>query len=147
MFEFIQLVEDIAEGYFDGGVYQPHIGELNAMRIWYNSNHPDDEDVVDATEFAEIIKDEKVVSDYFAAISERSDKLDFVQAYDMAMDMVVTKKGSAITLLEGVISRLNTVLSQENIDKVTALADGIKSGETVQQLADKVAEDLKSGDK
>ena len=141
MFEFIQLVEDIAEAYFDNGIYQPHIGELNAMRLYYNDKN--NADIVDAAEFAEIVKDEKFVSEYFAAISERSDKLDFIQAYDMAMDIVNTKKGTLAVMFEGVISRLNEMLSQDNIEKIKEIADGINGGESINKLAEKVAENLK----
>lgn len=141
MFEFIQLVEDIAEAYFDNGIYQPHIGELNAMRLYYNDKN--NADIVDAAEFAEIVRDEKFVSEYFAAISERSDKLDFIQAYDMAMDIVNTKKGTLAVMFEGVISRLNEMLSQDNIEKIKEIADGINGGESINKLAEKVAENLK----
>ena len=144
MFEFIQLVNDIAEAYFEDGIYQPHIGELNAMRLYYNDKN--NADIVDAAEFAEIVKDEKFVSEYFAAISERSDKLDFIQAYDMAMDIVDTKKsslGNFLDLANSWLSRLGDVVSQENIDKLSEIAGEIKDGEISNKLADKVAETLK----
>lgn len=141
MFEFIQLVNDIAEAYFEDGIYQPHIGELNAMRLYYNDKN--NADIVDAEEFAEIVRDEEFVKSYFAAISERSDKLDFIQAYDMAMDIVNTKKGTLAVMFEGVISRLNEMLSQDNIEKIKEIADGINGGESINKLAEKVAENLK----
>lgn len=147
MFEFIQLVNDIADGYFDSGIYQPHVGEFNAMRLFYNYKHPD-EDIQDLDTFVDILKNTEFVKSFYQEVfyANPCESLDFANAYRLAMDIVTTKKSSLGNLLDLVSSwliQIGSVLSQENIDKISEIADSIKNGETAAQLADKVAETIK----
>jgi len=147
MFEFIHLVDDIVDGYFDAGVYQPHLGELNAMRLFFNYKHPGEE-IQDLDIFVGILEDEEFIKSFYQEIchADPYEALNFANAFRLAMEIVNTKKSSLGNLLDLVnnwLSNIGTVLSQENIDKISEIADGIKNGDTAAQLADRVADTLK----
>ncbi|MCD7891640.1 MAG: hypothetical protein LUG26_07845 [Ruminococcus sp.] len=77
LFDYLAMVENIASEFIDekSGVYQPHIGQLNAMRLFYNfcvteSKFDDkyEHNIVDAEDMEEIVADEEFIEAFNNAI-------------------------------------------------------------------------------
>lgn len=141
--DFLQVVNDIALEYFDvDGVYQPHIGMLNAMRVFYNicvkESQFDDEyghDIFDAFDMENIMKDEDFILEFNRAINPSYVKLDFANAYIRALEIVENKKtslGAAIDAIRNLIFRLmdyaDGIFKDENLDKIADIAEKISAG-------------------
>lgn len=150
MGDFVRATEDIASHFFDeNGNYVPHIGHMNAMRVFYNFCVKESEydeligtTVDDILDMKPIITDNDFLREFNTAIGlceyfTYSFKLDFHNAYACAIDMVDTKKGSAEQMVHIVLSGLNAFMQQigsyfneENLDKLTTLAEN----DTFKQL-------------
>ena len=141
--DFMQVVNDIALEYFNvDGVYQPHIGMLNAMRVFYNvcvkESQFDDEyehDIFDALDMENIIKDKYFIAEFNNAICVSCAKLDFANAYTQALEIVENKKtslGVAIDTIRNLIFKLmdyvDEVFKDENLDRIANIAENISSG-------------------
>jgi len=140
MFEYLHLVNEIADDYFDDGIYQPQFGELNAMRLWYNTTHEDkiSEDGVD--KMAEVIKDNEFIKDFYTTIAAPTYDFDFSKAYQVAMEIVDYKKTSFGNILDSlnywltrILHDLQDVLSEDTIEQIVSVAEGIKHGETTTE--------------
>lgn len=144
LFDYLAMVNEIALEFFDeDGVYQPHIGKINAMRLFYNNcvkNSPYDEkyghDIVDAMDMVDIVADKDFIYAYNEAITIGDyNKLDFGNAYKDAIRMVDVKKssfGNVVEIIGSMINRIigtiSPVLTDENIKKVSQIAKEISSG-------------------
>lgn len=142
--DFLQVVNDIVLEYFNvDGVYQPHIGMLNAMRVFYNvcikESQFDDEyghDIFDVLDMENIIKDKDFIFEFNNAIAVSCVKLDFANAYTQALEIVENKKKSfsaVVDTIRNLIFKLmdyaDEIFKDENLDRITNIAEKISSGE------------------
>lgn len=134
--DFVFTVNDIALEYFDAdGVYTPHIGLLNAMRVFYNKCVKESKfdteiphNVADALEMEAIVADKQFIQCFNEALKTDEYSLTFATAYNEAMKIVEQKKTSvfgAVELIKKVIMQvvdnMNGALTPENIEKITSL--------------------------
>ena len=146
--DFLQVVNDIALEYFNvDGVYQPHIGMLNAMRVFYNicvkESRFDEEyghDIFDALDMEDIVKDESFIDEFNKAISTPRVKLDFANAYEQALKIVKDRKTSLTSavdtirnLLLWLMDGMDEVFKNENIDKIANIVEKISSAKNSTQ--------------
>lgn len=142
---YIVTTQDIASAYFDEKYnYQPYIGDLNAMRIFYAVCVKDSpyEDVLlheedDLSKFEDLFADESFIGAFNNAITQDSSvrALTFTNAYQNAMEMVEAKKGTAERVvnylsyaLEDLAQKVVPTMSPENLDKVREISKDIKEG-------------------
>jgi len=137
--EYVSLVENIAEGFFDEeGNYQPHIGKLNTMRLFYNeyvieSNFDIPHGFSGALQLRPLINDNEFIYKYNQSLNgDGYIRLDFANAYRDAMKIVKTKKDSLnglILTVKNVIKKavnsFSESLSAENIEKLSKIAESI----------------------
>lgn len=99
--EYSTCVEDIATKYFnDKGEYEPHIGILHAMCVFYNlcvkeSKFHDTlgDTIYDVINIREVAKDPEFIREFNGAILKTNFfSLNFNNAYKQALDIVETKK-------------------------------------------------------
>lgn len=142
--QYIVRVDDIASAYFDDkSAYQPSIGDLNAMRVFYMDCVKDSpyEGVVsheedDLSVFEELFADEDFIDAFNTAICNTTGKtLDFANVYNNAMQMVEIKCGSTERIInflsaavEEIAAKVTPAMSEENIDKVLQISKDIKEG-------------------
>ena len=143
MVEYLTMVNEIVLEYFDeDGNYQPQIGILNAMRLFYNecvieSKFELPHDITDAMDMEIMVTDDEFVSEFNNAIigDIPGIRFDFANAYKDAMDIVETKKSSIERAVDSVkkmifsvLDVINPLLSDEHIDKVAEIAHDVANG-------------------
>lgn len=140
--DYVSLVNGIADEFFDvNGEYQPHLGRLNVMRLFYNecvteSKFDLPHDFNDALMLEPLIQDEEFIAEFNKALKgDGSVRLDFANAYAEAMEIVNVRKdsfGNAVDVIKGAISNIvdmiNPVLGTDNIEKFKQIADSFTSG-------------------
>ena len=140
--DYVSLVNGIADEFFDvNGEYQPHLGRLNVMRLFYNecvteSKFDLPHDFNDALMLEPLIQDEEFIAEFNKALKgDGSVRLDFANAYAEAMEIVNVRKGSfgnAVDVIKGAISNIvdmiNPVLGTDNIEKFKQIADSFTNG-------------------
>lgn len=142
--DYLTMVNEIVLEFFnEDGVYQPHIGKINAMRLFYNDcvkKSPYDEkyghDIVDIMDMIDIVADEDFIYAYNEALAAGAyTSLDFENAYRDAMKIVDVKKssfGNAVeivgSMLNRIVNTISSVLTRENIEKVSKIAKEISDG-------------------
>lgn len=153
LFDYLTMVNEIALEFFnEDGVYQPHIGKINAMRLFYNNcveKSPYDEkyghNIVDAIDMVDIVADVDFIYEYNEAITaDNCIMLDFGNAYKDAMDIINAKKssfGNAVEIVGSMINRIaetaSSVLTDDNIEKVSKIAKEISEGKiSAETIAD-----------
>lgn len=140
---FVSMVNDIALEYFDtDGSYTPHIGLLNAMRLFYNECVTDSKfegdishNITDVIEMEVIANDEQFIRCFNEALKADGYALDFATAYNEAMKIVEQKKTSvygAVELIKNVLiqvfDNMNSAMTPENIQKITDLFNKMNGG-------------------
>jgi len=136
---YLGMVEEIADGFFVNGEYQPHIGKMNAMRLFYNKCVVHDGNDIDDFDGLIAVLNETSLTSYFKeAVHTYEDHFCFSEAYADAMDIVSFKKGSIGSLLDYVTSWLTKIaddmkdaLSEDNLDKISQIAERINNGESI----------------
>lgn len=163
LIKYVAMVNEIVLEFFNEDlVYQPHIGMLNAMRLFYNQcvieSKYDDKighDVFDATDMVEIVADEQFITHFNKALNVGSTvDLDFGNAYKDAMRIVEFRKssfGNAIETVSGMISKLikqaSSVLSEDNVEKISKIAQSMDRGEvTADAIVKAYADHMEHGD-
>lgn len=140
--DYVVIVEAIVKEYFDeSGAYTPHIGILNAMRIFYNEVVTDTDidvphNVIDTTEMEAFVNDKDFIIAFNAAIRGSGElKLDFANAYKDALDIVETRKNSFGAIIDNIqdilikfADKVTPALTGENVDKIAKIAEDIASG-------------------
>ncbi|MCD7810268.1 MAG: hypothetical protein LUG91_00185 [Ruminococcus sp.] len=147
LFDYLAMVENIASEFIDekSGVYQPHIGQLNAMRLFYNfcvteSKFDDkyEHNIIDAEDMEEIVADEEFIEAFNNAI--RPDVYldicyDFACAYADAMEIVNVKKtslGNVINaignMINSVFENISSVFTEDNIGTISQIAEDMSKG-------------------
>lgn len=155
--EFVVLVNEIASEYFDdNGKYQPHIGTLNEMLMFYNNCVADEDDEVisDITGLDEILKDKDFVSDYeactfgYAEYMSHSMGLCFQRAHDLAMDIVEERKQAFTRMTDAIVAVIKKVYdliepfaSEDGINSFKEISKYISNGELdVEAIVNKYAQ-------
>lgn len=143
MVEYLTMVNEIVLEYFDeDGNYQPQIGILNTMRLFYNecvieSKFELPHDITDAMDMEIMVTDDEFVNEFNNAIigDVPGIRFDFANAYKDAMDIVETKKSSIERAVDSVkkmiisvLDVINPLLSDEHIDKVAEIAHDVANG-------------------
>lgn len=149
--DYSVIVENIVDGYFDfDGIYQPHIGQMNAMRIFYNNcvkesvfdeKYP--HTISDIMDMQEIVNDTDFIEAFNTAIQLGAMKFDFANAFDTALSIVDMKKSSVGHVVEIVkkalidlASELNRVMTPENMESLKMIANAIGGGESLDDVFD-----------
>lgn len=140
--EYVMITEAIVAGYFDDdGEYKPYIGELNAMRLFYNNCVESDinglaHEIEKADEMVDLVNDETFIREFNKSI-EYCDgiKLDFSNAFRNALDIIASKQKSLdfiikplTSYISGIVADLGSILNQDNIDKMTTISEGVLNG-------------------
>lgn len=143
MIDYMVLVNDMVLEYFnDEGEYQPHIGMLNVMRLFYNvcvkeSKFDNPHDITDAMDMEIIVEDDDFLNAFNDAIIGvvPGIRFDFANAYKDAMDIVETKKHSIERgvesikkLLFSILEVVNPLLTDEHMNMVSKIAENIGNG-------------------
>ena len=139
---YIAVTNSLVDSYFDAsGKYQPHLGSLDAMRIYYNmcvleskfdEKYP--HNITDVLHLEEIISDPEFIEAFNNAVSE-SDPLSFGDMYSRAIDMVEDRKRSVERIItqitngiEKLSDNLSLMLTDENLSKFKDIANAVSSG-------------------
>lgn len=161
LFDYLAMVRDIASEFIndEDGTYQPQIGKLNAMRLFYNScvtksrfDKKYGHDVIDASDMEEIVTDNEFMKAFNEAIiGDGTIQYDFANAYKDAIEIVDVKKtsfGSAVNIIGSMINKIfdsvSPLLTEENIKVVSQIAKDMSDGKIsaeaiVDAYADKLA--------
>ena len=141
--KYVTVVEGIVADYFDDDDnYTPHIGRLNAMRIFYNEfvtkskfdeSHP--HDITDALDLEDIVSDYGFIVAFNNAISPAGEKLDFANAYADAMEIVEHKKCALTTAVDKV---------KRSINEIADKFSGLTNDDTVAAVS-KIASAMQNG--
>jgi len=141
--DYIVLVNEMVLEYFnDDGEYQPHIGMLNVMRLFYNncvveSKFDNPHDIVDAMDMEIIVEDDDFLNTFNDALVGNIPgvRFDFANAYKDAMDIVENKKhsieravDSIKKLLSSIFDIVNPLLTDEHMDMVAEIAKNVGNG-------------------
>lgn len=177
LIDYLTMVEEIAYGFIskETGKYQPHIGRINAMRLFYNycvTKSPFDEkyahDVSDVDAMEEIVEDDAFLESFNEAItsqevaylpSRRNIRYNFANAYRDALEIVDTEKSSIANAVVAFFNKVKTnvepFLTDENIASISQIAKDVANGKTsaesivdtyMNKLAESSDEDQKEGD-
>ena len=143
MIDYIVLVNEMVLEYFnDDGEYQPHIGMLNVMRLFYNScvvesKFDNPHDIVDAMDMEIIVEDDDFLNAFNDALvgNVPGVRFDFANAYKDAMDIVENKKhsieravDSIKKLLSSILDVVNPLLTDEHMSMVSEIAKNVGNG-------------------
>lgn len=149
------MVENIADNYFDKGVYRPHIGRLNAMRQFWNEcvkesdfDTEHDHECINVYEIADVIGSPEFAKEFNKAISCNGADYDtnlftFAHVFADAMEIVEWKMQSVGVAVEAITSGLQTIIDivtpafdKINLDKLAELADHIKDEDFPQKVVE-----------
>lgn len=142
LLDYVSMVNNIANEFFDEeGTYTPHIGRINAMRLFYNecvieSKFDIPHDIIDVPQMEILVKDDDFIKAFNDAIEfNGSVCLDFANAYREAIDMVDTRKNSLASAIEvfkgamvGITEKISPILTESNLDRLTKIADDVSNG-------------------
>lgn len=123
--DYVSLVNGIVGEFFDSetGDYQPHIGRLNVMRLFYNecvveSKFDLPHDFEDALMMDVLVEDEEFINEFNTAIKgDGKMRLDFANAYAEAMEMKILLQN----YINSVQSRLQRFQREERSGSVLIL--------------------------
>lgn len=140
--DYVTLVNGIANDFFDAetGEYTPHIGRLNAMRLFYNecvteSKFDLPHDFEDALQMDVLVEDDEFIKEFNAAVvGDGLVRLDFANAYADAMEAVNAKKnsfGNAVNIIKKIIEKfsesISSVVTDESLEKLAKIAEGVNA--------------------
>ena len=144
LLQYVHIVNDIVDEYFnDSYEYQPHIGMISAMRIFYAECVKESDfdeicphDTNDIELLEKVLTNEEFIDEYNQALLEVDGfRFNFACAYRDAMDIVEAMKNSHLPLLGkleqiilGILEKWGQALSEENIVKLQKVSEDIKSG-------------------
>lgn len=141
--DYVSLVNGIISEFFDSetGEYTPHIGRLNAMRLFYNdcvieSKFDLPHDFKDALKMDVLVEDEEFINEFNRAVKgDGTIRLDFANAYEDALEAVNAKKnsfGNAVNIirkaLEKVSESISSVVTDESLEKLTKISESVDLG-------------------
>lgn len=166
-FTYVAAVEDIALYFFNTeGKYQPHIGKISAMRVFYNMCVGDNpyreelgDEIMNLVSMDKLVKDEEFIVEFNKALNPHAVvAFDFAHAYQDAMEIVKSRQtmlGSAIELvgdmLIAFVEKMNEAVSPENLKETGLIAQALEDkGVTAETLINAAADriiDLKAAEK
>lgn len=140
--DYVNIVDAIVAEYFDAeGNYTPHIGMLNAMRVFYNecvieSKFDIQHNIVEALEMEVLVADDDFIQAFNKAIEFNGVKaLNFANAYKDAIDIVDARKSSVGNMVDilgngfnRIIEKISPVLNEDNLAKLTKIAEDVSKG-------------------
>lgn len=152
---YVSMVDDIVIEYFSvDGEYQPHIGFLNTIRLFYNTcvkqSKFDDlipHDFTDVMLVDKLAEDQEFMDAYRVATEGDLGKMDFANAFTDAMDIVKHRKNSLTSFVDSLknsmgdlINMMTPALSKENLEAVSQIAKDIGNGKvTAQSIVEEYA--------
>lgn len=147
LFEYAAMVEEIAEGFFDDeNNYCPHIGEINAMRLFYDVcvkeskfDEKYDHNIINADDMVEIVADKEFIDVFNRNIDYefRGSPVccDFGSAYRNARDIVNTRKssiGNATDTIGMIIKKISdsisSAINEETVGTLTQIGQDMLGG-------------------
>ena len=152
LYDYIVMVEDIAEEFFDeNNTYCPHIGELNAMRLFYNKCVEESKfdekyghNIVNAEDMIEIVADKEFIDvfnrniDYEFRGSPAC--CDFCSAYRNARDIVNTRKSSignatdTISLMiKKITDSISSVINEDTVNTLSQIGKDMLGGKVTAE--------------
>lgn len=147
--DYMMLVNEMVEEYFSSdGEYTPHLGELNAMRLFYNKCVTDYEledeiprPIDDTLDLEKVVADEQFIANYNKAIKPCiSRKLDFSNAYKDAHDIVQYRLSTAATIASSIensikegLSLITEMLSDDTLKSFENIAKEIANGQLTEE--------------
>ena len=153
--DFVAVTEALADGYFeDDGTYAPHMGLINAMRVFYNvcviESKFDDtipHDFVDVMLVDNLAKDDEFYAAFKDAclLGAYDERLTFATAYEKANDIVDQRCKSVLysigPAVEVIAESLSGALSGTNIKEFNDVLDKMsKSGIDAKAIWDAYTE-------
>lgn len=144
--KYCAIVESIADGYFDfDGTYQPHIGMMNAMRVFYNEcvaesvfdeKYP--HNITNILDMQDIVNDDEFIKVFNLCINTEAISFDFGNAYCDAMKIVDNRKSSLLNMFEqiknmvaGLSTELEHILTPDNLKVVKDVAVALGKGSSL----------------
>lgn len=138
--DFVAVIEALADGFFDDdGAYAPHMGLINAMRVFYNvcvvESRFDDEiphDFVDVMLVEKLAKDDEFYTAFKDAclLGAYDERLTFATAYEKATDIADKRCKSVLysiaPALEVIAQSLSRALSGVNIKEFNDVLDKMR---------------------
>lgn len=135
--DYVSMVNGIVSEFFDDeGEYVPHIGRINAMRLFYNKCVLDSKfdlphNFNDALQIDILVEDEEFIKAFNDAVKgDGMVRLDFANAYADAIEIVKTRKGTlgnAVNYIKKVltntISSITSELGEDGLEKLKELSD------------------------
>jgi len=160
-FTYVAAVEDIALYFFNTeGKYQPHIGKISAMRVFYNMCVGDNpyreelgDEIMDLVSMDKLVKDKEFIVEFNKALNPHAVvAFDFAHAYQDAMEIVKSRRttlGGAIELIGDIfgvfLEKMGDAVNPEAIANAGIIAQGFKesglNGEGVVNVLQKAAAD------
>lgn len=140
--DYVAMVNAIVSEYFDeDGTYTPHIGRINAMRLFYNdcvveSKFDIEHNITKALEMEVLIEDDEFITAFNEALKgDGVSRLDFAGAYADAIDIVNTRKGSLGNVADilrnaliQIVDKISPVFSEDNFEKLSQMVNEISKG-------------------
>lgn len=138
--DYAIVVECMASEFYnlENGTYQPHLGMLNVMRVYYNNFYKNEKDdaIVDALDMDELVTDEAFIESFNNSINSCDGfRLDFANAYRDAMDIVETRKTSVGRIfseikngIEELVNVVSPTMDEDNINKIFSVVQEIAKG-------------------
>lgn len=146
--KYVEVVDSIANGFFNSdGEYAPHIGKMNAIRVFYNECIIDDEydvphDFTDALLLNSFVRDRSFIEVFNESIKNNGIIcLNFANAYSDAMKIVDAKVNSvngAATIIKDSISKvigdITSIFSEDGLTQLQEIINSLTTGEFNPQL-------------
>ena len=141
--DYVTVVNALVSDFFDAddGTYVPHIGKMNAIRVFYNecvleSKFNIEHDIIDPMDLEPLLNDKKFMKAFDDAVKGNGKVcLNFANAYSDALEIVNTEKSSLANIAEmlkksfsTIVEKLTPVLSENNITKLEKIANNISNG-------------------
>lgn len=140
--EYYKLVDDIVDGFWsEDGSYIPHIGDMNAMWVFFTDCVLNKEAIVkkelkDVMEADKIFSNQDFIETYNQAISFDGEiKYDFANAFKNAMEIIQFRVSSPqyalsqiTNSISSMVESINSVMSEDNINNLMEFAKNVSDG-------------------
>lgn len=141
---YASVVDEIVDNHFNTtGEYIPHYGLMSVMCTFYNTcviESKIDAKINHEMSLLEIVNvlsaDKSFMVAFNDAICMKEYRLDFANAYRDAMEIVYTKKSSLnyavdrlVKSMDSIVEKILPVVSEENVNKLSSIADVFKNGD------------------
>lgn len=145
--DYVTIVDAIVTEFFnEDGEYTPHIGKLNAMRLFYNECITDNRfelphDITDALQMEVLVENDEFITAFDKAIKfEQNSVFSFANAYKDALSIVEVKKTSinqvastVKSIFVKIVDSIVPMFTEENIQRLEQISNEIASGKISNQ--------------